>query len=140
MHQQETDEMGINPEYSGEEKHCEQGKGEHLSDVATANFLVEQISGKRRINEMLYAAFRELSKRFPHRDDPHNRWTERRLRGWWNGESEVVKHFQMMELFSTAEAIRAARKEHEEYKAKTANLRRMAQLRAKGGHRDLAEG
>ena len=132
--------MGINPEYSGEEKHCEQGKGEHLSDVATANFLVEQIGGKRRINEMLYAAFRELSKRFPHREDPHNRWTERRLRGWWNGESEVVKHFQMMELFSTAEAIRAARKEHEEYKAKTANLRRMAQLRAKGGHRDLAEG
>lgn len=121
--------MGINPEYSGEEKHCEQGKGEHLSDVATANFLVEQIGGKRRVNEMLYAAYRELSKRFPHRDDPHNKWTERRLRGWWNGESEVVRHFQMVELYTTAEAVRKARDDHAEYKAKTAHLVEMAALR-----------
>lgn len=132
--------MAINPENAGDEKQQEKRKGEQMSDVATANFLVEQIGGTRRVNEMLYAAFRELSKRFPHRDDPHNKWTERRLRGWWNRESEVVKHFQMMELFTTAEAIRAARKEHAEYIAKTSRLRQMAQLRAKGGHRDLAEG
>lgn len=132
--------MGISPEYAGKKVQQKQRKGDHMSDVTTANFLIEEIGGKRLVNEMIHAAFRELSKRFPHRDDPHNKWTERRLRGWWNGESEVVKHFQMMELFSTAEAIRAARKEHEEYKAKTATLRRMAKLRAKGGHRDLAEG
>ena len=121
--------MEENPEYTGKRKQGVKRKGEQMSDVATANFLVEQIGGKRRINEMLYAAFRELSRRFPHREDPHNKWTERRLRGWWNGESESVKHFQMMELFETAEAIRAARKEHEEYKAKTARLVQMAALR-----------
>lgn len=120
--------MEENHEYAGDENRNGKRKGEHMSDVATANFLVEQIGGKRRVNEMIYAAFRELSKRFPHRDDPHNKWTERRLRGWWNRESEVVKHFQMMELFATAEAIRAARNEHAEYKAKTARLVQMAAL------------
>jgi len=132
--------MGISPEYAGKEDKQKQGKGDHMSDVTTANFLIEEIGGKRRVNEMIYAAFRELSKRFPHRDDPHNRWTERRIRGWWNRESEVVRHFQMCELFETAEALRAARKEHAEYIAKTSRLRQMAQLRASGGHRDLAEG
>lgn len=132
--------MGISPEYAGKEDQQKQGKGDQMSDVATANFLIEEIGGKRRVNEMIHSAFRELSKRFPHREDPHNRWTERRIRGWWNRESEVVRHFQMIELFETAEALRAARKEHAEYIAKTARLRQMAQLRAKGGHRDLAEG
>lgn len=117
-----------------------QGKGEQMCDVDSANFLVEQIGGKRHLGDMLYTAFKELSRRFPHRDDPENRWTERRLKSWWYRESQTVKHFQMMELFETAEAIRAARKEHEEYKAKTANLRRMAQLRASGGNRPVAEG
>ncbi|MDI6838016.1 MAG: hypothetical protein QMD99_20195, partial [Rhizobiaceae bacterium] len=131
--------MGISPEYAGDETKQEKRKGEHMCDVATANFLVEQIGGKRRVNEMLYAAFRELSKRFPHREDPHNKWTERRLRGWWNNESQVVKHFQMAELFDTAEALRAARNEHAEYITKTARLRKMAELRKAGGNRSLAE-
>lgn len=121
--------MAINPEYAGDKNRQGKRKGEHMSDVATANFLVEQIGGKRRVNEMLYAAYRELSKRFPHRDDPHNKWTERRLRGWWNGESEVVRHFQMVELFTAAEAVRKARNDHAEYKAKTAHLVEMAALR-----------
>lgn len=129
--------MGISPEYSGNEKHEKQGKGDQVSDVTTANFLIEEIGGKRRVNEMIYAAFRELSKRFPHREDPHNKWTERRLRGWWNRESEVVKHFQMVELYETAEALRAARNEHAEYIAKTQRLRQMAELRATGKTRDL---
>lgn len=106
-----------------------QGKERHMSDVAVANFLVEQIGGKRRVNEMIYAAWRELSKRFPHRDDPENKWTERRLRGWWNNESQTVKHFQMMELYETAEALRKLRDEHAEFRAKTARLREMAALR-----------
>lgn len=130
--------MGVNPEYAGDENQEKQGKGDQMSDVATANFLIEEIGGKRRVNEMIYAAFRELSKRFPHREDPHNKWTERRLRGWWNNESQVVRHFQMLELYETAQALRAARNEHAEYVAKTARLREMAQLRAQTRSGDVA--
>lgn len=130
--------MDINPEYAGDKDQQKQGKGDQMSDVATANFLIEEIGGKRRVNEMIYAAFRELSKRFPHREDPHNKWTERRLRGWWNNESQVVRHFQMLELYETAEALRAARNEHAEYIAKTARLREMARFRAKARSGDVA--
>lgn len=115
-----------NPGNTGETK---QGKERRMSDVAVANFLVEQIGGKRRVNEMLYAAWRELSKRFPHRDDPENKWTERRLRGWWNNESQTVKFTHMLELYETAEAVRKLRDEHAEFRAKTARLREMAALR-----------
>ncbi|MDK4703878.1 hypothetical protein PH562_16625 [Rhizobium sp. CNPSo 4062] len=109
-----------------------------MSDVATANFLVEQIGNKRHIGDMLHTAWRELSRRFPHWDDPENRWTERRLKAWRNNESQIVKHFQMMELFETAEALRSAREAHAEFKAKTEHLRKMAKLRAAGSNRDLA--
>lgn len=114
------------PEFTGSLK---QGKERRMSDVAVANFLVEQIGGKRRINEMIYAAWRELSKRYPHRDDPENKWTERRLRGWWNNESQTVKFTQMLELYEAAEAVRKLRDEHAEFRAKTARLREMASLR-----------
>lgn len=115
------------PEYTGSLK---QGKCKQMSDVATANFLVEEIGGKRRVSDMLYTAYRELNKRFPHKDDPENRWTERRLRGWWNKESRNVQHFQMMELYETAEQLRKARQDHADYIEKTARLRKMAELRA----------
>ena len=101
-----------------------------MTDVATANFLVEQIGAKRHIGDMLRTACRELRLRFPHRDDPENQWTEKRLKAWRYNESQTVKHFQMVELFETAEALRAARNEHAEYIAKTSRLRQMAQLRA----------
>jgi len=124
MHRTEIEEMGISPEDSG--KINKQGK--RMSDVATANFLVEQIGGKRHIGDMLHSAWRELSKRFPHKNDPENRWTERRLRGWWNNESQIVKHFQMVELYETAEALRKARDQHAEFIEKTARIRQMAKL------------
>lgn len=114
-----------------------QGKCKQMSDVATANFLVEEIGGKRRVSEMLYTAFRELSKRYPHKADPENKWTERRLRGWWNNESNVVKHFQMMELYDTAEQLRKARQDHAEYIEKTARLRALAELRASARSGDV---
>lgn len=119
-----------------------QGKGEQMCDVDSANFLVERIGGKRHLGDMLHTAWKELNRRFPHRDDPENRWTERRLKSWWYRESQTVKHFQMMELYETAEAIRAARKEHEEYKAKTARLVEMAALRkaSKAGALDKGMG
>jgi len=103
-------------------------KSERMDDVATANFLIEEIGGKRHIGDMLRTACRELRSRFPHRHDPENQWTERRLRGWWNNESRTVKHFQMVELYVAAEELRAARKEHAEFRSKTARIRQMAQL------------
>jgi len=115
-----------------------QEERKQMSDVATANFLVEQIGGKRHVGGMLHIAWKELSKRFPHRKDPENQWTERRLKAWRYNESRCVEHFQMMELFETAEAIRAARNEHAEYKAKTERLRKMAELRASARAGDVA--
>lgn len=131
-------EMEMSGKLPGNAGKSEQDDRKQMSDVATANFLVEQIGGKRHIGVMLRTAARELSKRFPHRNDPKNKWTERRLRGWWNNESSVVKHFQMLELYETAEALRAARNEHAEYVAKTSRLRQMAQLRAPARDCDVA--
>ena len=117
-----------------------QGVSTQMDDVATANFLIEEIGARRHIGDMFRTACRELRARFPHRDDPENQWTERRLRAWRNKESRVVKHFQMVELYETAEALRNARDAHAEYKAKTERLRRMAELRKAGVDRSLVEG
>ena len=126
---------GNSPVDSGNLKH---GSSKKMSDVGLANDLIEEIGGSRHIGDMFRKACAELRSRFPHRDDPENRWTERRLRGWWNKESRTVKHFQMMELYETAEAVRRARDEHAAFKQKTARLREMAQLRAQEHNRDMA--
>ncbi len=128
---------GKSPVDSGKLK---QGLSSKMDDVATANFLIAEIGSRRHIGDMFRAACRELRSRFPHRDDPENQWTERRLRGWWNNESRTVKHFQMLELFETAEAVRKARDEHAEYKAKTERLRQMAKFRSTALNRDVVEG
>lgn len=128
---------GISPEDSGKLK---QGVSKKMDDVATANFLITEIAhGKRHVGEMLHTAWKELNRRFPHRDEPEKKWTERRLRGWWNKESQIVRHFQMVELFDTAEALKRARDEHAEYRAKTARLRQMAELVAADENRGVAE-
>lgn len=119
--------LGKSPVDSGKLKH---GKSKTMTDVALANDLIAEIGGRRHIGDMFRNACRELRAKFPHRDDPHNQWTERRLRGWWNNESQIVKHFQMVELFETAEALREARNEHAEYIAKTARIRALAKLTA----------
>lgn len=136
MNQKGREKMEIS---SRDSEKLKQEERKQMSDVATANFLVEQIGGKRHIGEMLRTAWKELSKRYPHRDDPENKWTERRLKAWRNNESQIVKHFQMMELFETAEHLRRARDEHAEYRAKTARIRQMAELIAKNDHRGVAE-
>jgi hypothetical protein len=111
-----------------------------MDDVATANFLITEIAhGKRHVGDMLHTAWKELNRRSPHRDEPEKRWTERRLRGWWNRESQIVRHFQMVELFEAAEALKRARDEHAEYRAKTARLRQMAELVAADEDRGVAE-
>ncbi len=128
---------GISPEDSGKLK---QGNAGQMSDVALANSLIEEIGARRHVGDMLRSACRELRKKFPHHEDHENQWTERRLRGWWNNESQTVKHFQMIELFETAEAIRNARDAHAEYKAKTEHLRQMAKFRSTALNRDVVEG
>ena len=115
-----------------------QGVSKQMSDVALANSLIEEIGARRHIGDMFRSACRELRARFPHREDPENQWTERRLRGWWNNESKIVKHFQMVELYETAEALRNARDSHAEYKAKTERLRQMAKLRSSALNSDVA--
>ncbi|WP_245521719.1 hypothetical protein [Rhizobium leguminosarum] len=128
---------GISPEDSGKLK---QGVSKKMDDVATANFLITEIAhGKRHVGDMLHTAWKELNRRFPHRDEPEKRWTERRLRGWWNKESQIVRHFQMVELFEAAEALKRARDEHAEYRAKTSRLRQMAELVAADENRGVAE-
>jgi hypothetical protein len=117
--------MEISP---GDSEKLKQVERKQMSDVATANFLIEVIGSSRHIGDMFRNACRELRARFPHRDDPENQWTERKLRAWRNNESKIVKHFQMVELFETAEALRAARDEHAEYIKKTARIRQMAEL------------
>lgn len=117
------------PEFlSADSEKLKKENRKQMSDVATANFLVEQIGGKRHVGDMIHTAWKELSKRFPHRDDPENKWTEKRLKSWRYNESTAVKHFQMVELFETAEALRAARNEHADYIAKTARIRALAKL------------
>ncbi|KQQ46496.1 hypothetical protein ASF69_04510 [Rhizobium sp. Leaf311] len=127
---------GISPGDSGKLK---QGNCKQMSDVATANFLVEEIGGKRRVGDMIHAAVKELNKRFPHKTDPQNKWTERRLRGWWNRESNVVRHFQMMELYDTAEQLRKARRDHADFMEKTTRMRAVAQLTAAHGTGGMAQ-
>lgn len=109
-----------------------------MSDVTLANDLIKEIGGSRHVAVMFKNACAELRRLFPHRDDTENKWTERRLRGWWNNESQTVRHFQMMELYETAEAVRRARDAHAEYRQKTARLRQMAQFRAPARDCDVA--
>ena len=126
--------------FSGNSERLNKEDRKKMSDVATANFLVEQIGRHRNVGVMLHAAWKELHKRFPHKEDPENRWTESRLKAWRYNESRSVSHFQMVELFETAEALRKARDAHDEYMAETARLRQMVELRKAQFNRDVAEG
>ena len=117
-------------------ENVKQGNSEQMSDVATAKFLIEEIGNSRHVGEMIYRSYIELKKRFPHKEDPQNKWTERRLKAWWNNESQKVQHFQMMEMFETAEALRRARDEHAKFRAKTERLRQVAQLRMAAANSD----
>lgn len=100
-----------------------------MSDVLLARALVQDIGGQGRVSEMLYSALKTLRQMFPHHEEPHKQWNERRLKAWWNRESENVMHWQMLELFEAAkkakderELLAAARREHAEFIAKTARI------------------
>jgi hypothetical protein len=114
---------------------AKQGKCKQMSDVATANYLVRSIGGGGRVSDILYEAALKLQKLFPHKGEPKKQWTERRLKAWWNNETDVVRHWQMMELYAAAEAakseqelLRAARRDHAEFIEKTSRIRALAEL------------
>ena len=129
-----------------------------MSDVLLARALVQDIGGQGRVSEMLYSALKTLRQMFPHRDEPHKQWNERRLKAWWNKESENVMHWQMVELYQAAAKAKeerallaAARREHAEFVAKTARLAALIEhqdeafhsasidaLRGSMGHVDLS--
>jgi hypothetical protein len=122
-----------------------QGKCKQMSDVATANYLVKSIGGGGRVSDFLYRAADKLQKLFPHADDHRKQWTERRLKAWWNNESDRVLYWQMLELYEAAEAakdeqelLKAARRDHAEFIAKTGRIRALAELVSSDENRGVA--
>ena len=138
--------MGKISEYSELMKHRE-GQVE-MSDVLLARALVRDIGGRDNpIGVMLYEAFKKLRKMFPHDEEPHKQWTERRLKGWWNRESQNVMHWQMCEMYAAASKakeeralVAAARKEHAEFIEKTARLRALLEHTDEAFFGDQIEG
>ncbi len=107
-----------------------------MEDVKQARFLIEQIGEGRSVGEIIYSAYEALAKLYPHKGDAKKQWTERRLRAWWNGETDVVRFWQMMELYEAARAvsdeeerINKARKEHAEFIEKTATISALVEQR-----------
>ncbi|MDR9813086.1 hypothetical protein [Rhizobium hidalgonense] len=118
----------------------------NVDDVTQVKILIRAIGGGGRVNDFIYSTFKVMSRLFPHEGDPRKQWTERRLKAWWNQETDVVRHWQMMELFEAAEAakderklLKAARRDHAEYIAKTTRIRALAELVAKDEARGMAE-
>src|SRR5215217_8161983 len=99
-----------------------QGKCRQMSDVALAKDLVKSIGGGGRVGDFLHAAAKELRDFFPHKGEPRMQWTERRLKSWWNNETDVVRHWQMMELYHAAKIVndekallKQAKRKHAEF-------------------------
>ena len=100
-----------------------EGKKE-MSDVALAKSLIKDIGGHGQVATMIFNAYTTLSRMFP-----QSQWTARRLKSWWNQETENVLHREMRELYQAAqvkkaeqELIREARNEHKQFLAKTAAI------------------
>lgn len=97
-----------------------------MSDVALANVFIEEIGGTGQVKAMLASAHRFLRENFAHRDEPEKQWTERRLRSWWNKESQKVEFWQMVELATAAELAKIkreeSRRESNELRARLATL------------------
>ena len=104
-----------------------------MSDVAQAQFLISAIGGGgTNAQALLGAAETKLRKLFPHHNEPSKQWTFRRLRAWWNNETDIVRHWQMLELYKAAAAAKeerelldAARREHAAFIQKTTALAQM---------------
>lgn len=118
-----------------------------MSDVAMARSYVADIGGSTRVKVMLANAYDRLNELFPHKHDPENGWTERRLRAFWNQEAATVQFREMVELHRAAEKAKAerelikkARKEHAEFIEKTARLRSLLEHQDQDFHGPQIEG
>lgn len=100
-----------------------------MSDVAMARSYVGDIGGKGPVQLIIERAYDKLADMFPHIHEPRSRWTERRVRAFWNQEAALVEYREMVELHRAAEAAKAeralieqARKDHAAFIAKTASV------------------
>lgn len=101
-----------------------------MSDVALARSYVADIGGAGKVQTILYAAYSQLVRMFPHEEEPKWQWTERRVRSFWNQEAAYVEFREMRELHAAAakakeerELLQQARKEHAAFIEKTASYR-----------------
>lgn len=117
-------------------------EGHQVSDVAMARGYVEEIGGSTQAKVAISTTLAWLDRLFPHRENPKNQWTERRVRSFWNREAAGVQFREMVELHRAAEAAREerelARKQHAAFREETARLVSMAVLRETPSDRDLA--
>jgi len=113
------------------EKPWQISKGQKtMDDVLLAKGFIRDIGGPGKVTAIIGKACDFLQKAFPHHKEPKKQWTERRLWEWWNEQSELVRHWQMMELYRAAEKakeerrlIAEARRDHAEFIAKTVAFR-----------------
>jgi len=131
--------MGISPANTESQK--------HMSDVAMARDYVRDIGGKGAASQIISRAFDRLADMFPHREEPRNRWTERRVRSFWNREAAVVQFREMVELHRAAEQAKSerklleqARKEHAAFIEKTASLAALLERQDEAFHSPQIEG
>ncbi|WP_287344586.1 hypothetical protein [Mesorhizobium sp.] len=114
-----------------------------MSDVALARSYVADIGGAGKVQAILYAAYSQLVKMFPHNEEPKMQWTERRVRSFWNQEAAYVEFREMRELHAAAakakeerELLQKARKEHAAFIEKTASIRALFERQDQDFHCD----
>lgn len=118
-----------------------------MLDVALARSYVADIGGTGPVKTILARAHKSLRDMFPHRDEPQNQWTERRVRSFWHQEAAYVEFREMLELHRAAEKAKnerallaQARKEHAAFIEKTASLRALLEHQDEAFHSAQIEG
>lgn len=101
-----------------------------MSDIEMARGYVADIGGSGGVQTILARAYMALAEMFPHKDDPKNQWTERRVKSFWWRDAATVQFREMLELHRAAEKAKEerelltrARKEHAAFIEKTASYR-----------------
>lgn len=130
-----------------DEKPWQTSKGQQaVEDVILAKGFIRDIGGPGKVVSIISQAADRLREYFPHFREPKKQWTERRLWEWWNGQSELVRHWQMMEMYQAAERakeerllIAEARRKHAEFIAKTTHLAEFLERQDSSFHRPQIE-
>ena len=118
-----------------------------VADVEMARSYVVDIGGPGKGVAIVSKAFDLLAKLFPHREEPKDQWTLRRVRSFWGRDAAHVKYREMVELHRAAETakeerrlLELARKEHAAFIAKTASLRALLERQDADFHGPSIEG